>query len=218
MADHFVQKIIATSCLTDLGQVVDKIVLTHFPEDHLVPVPGGGAEKHPFMMGILINPTARNVSAHPEWCGPRYPFVGVKDFWRVVHRAGFLDSHMMDRIEASQHWSRGLAEDVLSALRKEGVYLTNVVKRSYPDSNFPDRATVDMFLPVLKKEIDLVRPTFVVAFGRFPFFHLTGRTIRLGDYHRSLVERGTLATFELSICSKPYRVIPCYFPSGRGDA
>lgn len=216
--DPFVRSVAACSRLADLWQIVDEIVLTYFPDDHLVPVPGGGAEKHPFIMGVLINPTARNASARPEWSGPRYPFVGVKPFWRVLHRAGFLDSEVMGTIESSGHWPPGLAEGVLNALRNEGIYLTNVVKRSYPDPDTPDRATLDMFLPVLKKEIDLVGPTLVVAFGRFPFFHLTGRTMHLADYHRSVTEKGTLNTFAIWVYSKAYRVIPCYFPIGRGDA
>ncbi|MGD9577487.1 MAG: uracil-DNA glycosylase family protein [Syntrophorhabdus sp.] len=203
--------------LSELREIIYMTKEKYFPLDDLHPVPGDGKAPYPIIMGIFINPTARNVSAHSEWSGPRYPFVGIRSFWRVFHRAGILDTAIMESIEGSRLWDGDLATLVLGALNKAGVYLTNLVKRAYHGPQLPDQRVVQVFLPLLLKEIELVHPQCIVTFGRFTFFQLTRKGIKLDEYYHAIDEKGSLECFTLTANSRSYRVIPCYFPVGRGD-
>jgi len=52
-------------------------------------------------------------------------------------------------------------------LRREDVYIANVVKCRPPENRNPEPDEVESCEPFLKKQIDLVRPKIVVALGKF---------------------------------------------------
>lgn len=52
-------------------------------------------------------------------------------------------------------------------LRREDVYIANVVKCRPPDNRNPEPDEVASCEPFLKKQIDLVRPEIIVALGKF---------------------------------------------------
>jgi uracil-DNA glycosylase family 4 len=52
-------------------------------------------------------------------------------------------------------------------LRREDVYIANVVKCRPPDNRNPELDEVASCEPFLKKQIDLVRPKIIVALGKF---------------------------------------------------
>jgi uracil-DNA glycosylase len=217
MNNEYATLIAKCSDLSELHEIIYKIKTRYFPQDDLHPVPGGGKTSRPEIMGILINPTERNISSHTEWSGPRFPFVGIKSFWRVFYKAGILDESIMRAIEGSNSWTYKLATDVMEAMIKRGVYLTNLVKRTYHSPRLPDLEMVNIFLPVLLKEIDLVRPMYIVTFGSFTLFHLTRLKLKLSEYYQSIHQTGSFEAFSVSIHSRSYTVIPCYFPVGRGN-
>jgi uracil-DNA glycosylase len=68
---------------------------------------------------------------------------------------------------------------------------------------------------LLWREIELVRPRRIVAFGILPFRHLTGRAIRL-DHYFSLMERRGSIEYVPALRGR-WPVAPCYFPVGRGN-
>jgi len=52
---------------------------------------GGGETKNPRFAFVFINPTHRNRSSAPDYDGTRrYPFIGVRHFYRFLADAGFL--------------------------------------------------------------------------------------------------------------------------------
>jgi hypothetical protein len=50
-----------------------------------------------------------------------------------------------------------------------------------------------------------------------PFEELTGKKIRLKDYYNEVVRVGKLKFFNLKISSFETKIVPCYFPVGRGN-
>ncbi|HEY1372256.1 MAG TPA: uracil-DNA glycosylase [Candidatus Binatia bacterium] len=52
-------------------------------------------------------------------------------------------------------------------LRREDVYIANVVKCRPPNNRDPEPDEVEACEPFLKKQVDLVRPKIIVALGRF---------------------------------------------------
>jgi uracil-DNA glycosylase family 4 len=52
-------------------------------------------------------------------------------------------------------------------LKREEVYITNVVKCRPPGNRDPEAAEIDACRPYLDRQIDLIRPRLVVTLGRF---------------------------------------------------
>ena len=199
-----------------LWEQVHKLHHRYFPGHHLAPILGGGQTKNPQIMFVFINPTARNISSDLNWKGPRFPFIGTKQIWRIFHRAGFLTPSLISLIEKNSRWSVEFAKELESFLQAQGLYLTNLVKWTGPDGSLPDRNKIDLFRPLLVREIEIVAPKYVVTFGSLPFKYLTGKTIKLGDYYDQVVRHG-LQSEEVQVGSAKTKVIPCYFPVGRGN-
>ena len=202
--------------LSELWRYVGDLNKTHFSDNNLMPIVGGGQAANPKVMFVFINPTARNISSDPNWKGLRYPFIGTKSVWRVFHRAGFLTDSLISRIEENSGWSVEFADELEGFLRERGLYLTNLVKWTGPDGSLPDRNKINIFMPLLIREVEIVSPKYLVTFGSIPFKYLTGKTITLGDYYDQVVRRG-LRPEEMRIGSVKAEVIPCYFPVGRGN-
>ena len=189
----------------------------HFPGHGLRPIPGGGQHVRPEAMFVFINPTAANVSASPGWEGMRAPFIGTRAVWRIFHQAGLIDDSLADEIAARKAWDVRFAEKVYGTLAGKGYYLTNLVKWAGHDAALPRAALVNLYLPILMREIAFVEPRRIIAFGLMPFGSLTKTPIRLADVHAQMMREGKTMSFPCTIKGRKYPVIPCYFPVGRGN-
>jgi len=182
-----------------------------------MPILGNGDINKPKIMFVFINPTSRNISSDKNWEGLRFPFIGTKQVWRIFHKAGLFDNELMDRIDNSIYWSIELTNHVLSFLQKKGFYFTNIVKCTGRDATLPNSKKTKLFLPILKKEIEIVKPKYIVSFGLIPLRYLIKEKIKLSDYYSKVIENKKLIFYDLSINSFKSKVIPCYFPVGRGN-
>jgi len=179
-------------------------------------VPGGGCEHEPELMLVFINPTVHNVSAHGEWPGTRFPFAGKPKLWSILAAAGIVGAELPDEMLALGPTPQ-MVERLIDEARRRSVYLTNLVKCVDDGSNLPSPERIAAALSLLQREIDLVRPRTIVAFGHLPFRALTGRSIRLADELWN-AEHGDIALYpSLPIGGRSYPVFPCYFPTGRGN-
>jgi len=203
--------------LADLWDHVDDINMKNFPSNHLAPIVGNGKSSYPKFMFVFINPTSRNISSDPSWKGHRFPFIGTKQVWRIFHRAGLFDDALMEQINKQSTWSIGFADKVLLFLQKKSFYITNIVKWTGKDASLPDSEKINLFLPVLKREIEIVKPKYIITFGLIPFQNLTNKKIKLSDYHSAVKKADKLQFYDLDISDSGSKVIPCYFPVGRGD-
>ncbi len=186
----------------------------HFSCDNLAWIPGGGCTDKPRLMLLFINPTARNISADPFWQGVRYPWIGVTHFWKWLAGTGLLNEKLLTKMQ-DQGWSCELATEIHEYLVTKRLYITNIVKRTGQDAELPNSKLQNLFLPILKKEIALVKPEKIIAFGRIPFEKLTGQKIKLADVYDKAKITGNLLSY--SVIDMNVRVIPCYFPMGRGN-
>lgn len=203
--------------LTELWEEAKSINRIHFPTNRLEMIPGNGNESKPEFMFIFINPTSKNHSAHSAWNGPRLPFMGIRAAWRVFHRAGFLNDEIMKSIENEKDWSMGVAEGLFKTICSQSLYFTNIVKWTGEDSALPDRKKISLFLPILRKEIEIVKPKRIVTFGGMPFQALMGMPITIGKYYEQTVAEKKAHPYNLEIGAHKTIVYPCYFPTGRGN-
>ncbi|MBR9678445.1 MAG: hypothetical protein GOU97_04115 [Nanoarchaeota archaeon] len=205
------------NCLEELWELVHELNKKHFSENNLKPVLGGGKTPRPKFMFVFINPTARNISSKPEWTGPRFPFIGTKHVWRIFHKAGLLNEDLMNEIDNASDWSIKFTNKVLKFLCDKSFYFTNLVKWTGCDATLPDSKKINLFLPILKREIGIVKPDYVIAFGLIPFEKLAGRRIKLRDYYSKIMKNNQLIFYETLIGPAKIMVAPCYFPVGRGN-
>jgi DNA polymerase len=201
--------------LQDIWKKVDKLS-KKFPSDYN-PILGNGKCYRPKFLLVFINPTKANISSHPGWPGFRAPFIGTKPVWRVLHKAGWFNDQLIKVINASDTWSPRFADIVYKSLARRGLYLTNIVKWTGETAELPKAKKIRAYLPLLKKEIEIVKPKYIITMGLIPFEYLTGRKIKLGEYYKEAMKTKKLKAYDLKIGSKTYKVIPCYFPVGRGE-
>jgi len=201
--------------LEDIWKQVDALN-KRFPSKYR-PIMGNGKWSHPKFMLVFINPTKANISSHPGWPTFRAPFIGTKPVWRVLHKAGWFNSQLIKVINASDTWSPRFAKIVYESIARKGFYLTNIVKWTGETAELPKADKIKAYLPLLKKEIEIVKPRYIVTMGLIPFENLTGHKIKLTEYYKEIMKTKKLKTYDLKIDSKTYQVIPCYFPVGRGD-
>ncbi|MGH2442908.1 MAG: uracil-DNA glycosylase, partial [Chloroflexota bacterium] len=55
----------------------------------------------------------------------------------------------------------------LAGIRRDGVYITNVVKHRPPGNRDPEPAELAACLPYLQRQIEVVQPRIIVTLGRF---------------------------------------------------
>lgn len=203
--------------LEKLWDEVYKLNTKHFPDNNLMPILGNGKNYKPKIMFVFINPTAKNISSDKNWKGPRFPFIGTKQIWRIFYRAGLLDDDLIKEINNNSSWSIGFTERVLQFLKEKSFYFTNIVKWTGKDSTLPDSRKINLFLPILEKEIELVQPEYIITFGLIPFEKLVKQKIKLSKYYENLIQKEEITYYNIKINEIKTKVIPCYFPIGRGN-
>jgi DNA polymerase len=205
------------SSLDKLWLYTKKLHKKHFPESRLEPILAGGRLRNPKYMFVFINPTYRNISSNPSWEGKRRPWTGTKYIWKIFHQAGQFDKDLFEEIDRKNSWDVDFADKVYKHLDDRSFYFTNLVKWTGENADLPNTKKINIFIPILKKEIEIVNPQTIVTFGRIPFKELTGEEIRLGEYYEDAIVNKVLKKYNLEINDRKYNLVPCYFPVGRGN-
>lgn len=92
-----------------------------------------------------------------------------------------------------------------TGLKREEMYISNTVKfrptRISPAGRVvnrtPSQQEISMFLPFLKKEIELVSPGIIVTLGNVPLRALMGSDVTVGDVHGTLMKYGNRSLFSM---------------------
>jgi len=206
-----------TKQLNLLWKEVSKLDRELNHNNSLKPILGCGKKEKPKFMFLFINPTKRNVSSNPNWKGLRAPFIGTKNVWKVFYKAGLFEDELMKSIEHNERWSYEFANDVYRYMEGNDFYLTNIVKSTKNDASQPKSKEINLFIPLLKKEIEIVKPRYIICFGLIPFNSLIKEKIKLSNYFDTFTKTRELISYDLNINAFKTKVIPCYFPVGRGN-
>ena len=199
--------------LTRLYARIDRCRFCRRDRNRLLHIHGAGARR-PDLMLVLVNPTHRNLSADPAGvhaAGPRFPFIGVRQFWRVLAAGGLIDRKIAASLPPRAAWRPEHTDLVRRELVRRRLYLSNIVKCCYPHGDYPAPEVVRDQLGLLGEEIRLVRPRRLVAFGALVLKTLTGRNIKLSD-PRQLSAGAVEIVSGLGV-----PVAACHFPIGRGS-
>jgi len=92
-------------------------------------------------------------------------------------------------------------------LKRENIYISNVVKirpfklspkTGKPVNRPPDASELNLFIPYLKKEIDIINPKIIVTLGNTALRAvLDDKTASIGDYHGKISHKNNLSIFAL---------------------
>src|SRR3954449_12402216 len=79
-------------------------------------------------------------------------------------------------------------DELLAAagLARSGVWITNVVKARPPKNRDPRAPEIAHWMPVLERELEIIRPRFVVPLGRHALKHFAPLA-KIGEVHGTLV-------------------------------
>jgi uracil-DNA glycosylase len=168
--------------------------------------------KNPRYMLVLINPTHRNLSSQPGYIGPRFPFIGVRQFWNVLGGGGLIGKAITQDLPLRNKWTADHTSLLQKELEKNKLFLTNIVKCCYPHGDYPSQEVIDAQKSILQEEIRFIKPKQIIAFGGLTFKTLTGENIKLSEYWLKKDR-----TFNESLSGLNIPITPCYFPIGRGS-
>lgn len=93
-----------------------------------------------------------------------------------------------------------MIENVL-CLKREDVYITNIVKCKPPHNAEPTPDEANTCLPFLKKQIEAIRPKIVVALGSIALKYLTTNELKISKVRGTIIKQGDLT------------IIPTFHPS-----
>ena len=60
-------------------------------------------------------------------------------------------------------------------LRREDVYITNVVKDRPPENRDPTQEEIDLYAPFLDRQIEIIQPKVIATLGRFSMVYIMNR-------------------------------------------
>lgn len=166
----------------------------------------GGKFKNPKVALVFINPTRTNISSAPDWKGGRFPFVGVTRFWQILADSGWIAEGAVAKF-GNFGWNEDAIKLLEEDLQKKGIYITNLVKCTYPNADYPKKGVFDYHLPLFEKELKIINPKAIISFGGLTTKYLTGENLIFKKYFEN----------PKSLRYGDVTVHPCYFPVGRGS-
>lgn len=173
---------------------------------------GAGYVQAPDVLLMFMNPTGKNISAQKQWPGLRAPWIGTKNVWKILHALNVLSEDIFQQIIrfSPTDWNPSFAEAVYSDLAKRKLYVTNLAKCTQDDAKHLSDKVFRTYLENTKKEIDIVQPKKIIAFGNQVSSILLDKPITVSSYSGKQKE-------VLIINNREYDVYPVHYPVGQGQ-
>ncbi|MDD3341622.1 MAG: uracil-DNA glycosylase family protein [Bacilli bacterium] len=171
---------------------------------------GAGDIKNPKVCFIFMNPTGRNVASDKNWDGIKSLWLGTKNIWKLFDALGLIspDTYKSIKEQKPKDWtpafSRSLYEDVAS----HHVYMTNLGKCTQVDAKPLPNKVFKEYLPLLEKEIALVKPKILITFGNQVSSCILNQNVSVSTCRKQFYEK--------EIEGHTYKVYPVYYPVGQG--
>ncbi len=182
--------------------------------DTLPPVWSGGQADRPVLALVFVNPTYRNQGVRENWPDDlRAPHIGFRRIWSFLVSCQLLPGYAAGRLPSDQGWDRAAAEDIYRSAADSGLYVTNLVKACRTTSVMPTVKLARSYRDLLMTELGIVRPWGCVAMGSLVTSVMTGKGFRVRDGYEHLGRTG----YPLVLAAGDQKIIPSYFPSGRGE-
>jgi len=172
---------------------------------------GAGCISSPKILFLFMNPTARNISALPNWKGIRAQWIGTKNIWKLFYALNILAYDTFCEIQENgcEIWTEEFAENIYDSLNKKSVYVTNLAKCTQDDARALKNGVFKAYLENTKEEICAVNPTKIISFGNQVSSILLSQNIKVSEYKKQEKEI-------VNIKGRTFDVYPVYYPIGQG--
>ena len=96
-------------------------------------------------------------------------------------------------------------------LKREEVYITNIVKDRPPENRDPLPSEIEVYGPFLDKQIDIIRPGVVVTLGRFSMQYIMKKFGM--DFEIEPISKAHGKSYATIASYGPITIIPLYHPA-----
>ena len=195
--------------LNSLNKEYDKLQKI-YGDPNLHSIYNGGCETNPDICFVFMNPTGKNIASLPDWKGPHHPWLGTKNIWDLFFAVNLLDENIYQEIKNKKgsEWTPLFAKEVYQNITDHKVFITNLGKctqidaRPLKDSYFKD------YLPLLEKEIKIIKPKVVILFGNQVSSIFLDKKISVSQTRKTYSEK--------IIGKETYKSFPVFYPVGNG--
>ena len=195
--------------LSSLNKEYDKLQKI-YGDPNLHSIYNGGCEENPDICFVFMNPTGRNIASLPGWKGPYHPWLGTKQIWDLFFATNLLDKKIYQEIKSlkGNEWTPEFCTKVYQNIKKHKIFITNLGKctqidaRPLKDSYFKD------YLPLLEKEIKIIKPKIIILFGNQVSSIFLDKKISVSQTRKQYFER--------KLSNKTYKCFPVFYPVGNG--
>lgn len=181
-----------------------------YGDPNLHSIYNGGCDINPKICFVFMNPTGRNIASTPGWNGPYSPWIGTKNIWDLFIATNLIDKKIYDEIKSTKgsEWTPEFAKKVYQNISEHHIFITNLGKctqidaRPLKDSSFKD------YLPLLEKEISIIKPQIIILFGNQVSSIFLNQKISVSQCRKKYYEK--------KISKINYKCFPIYYPVGNG--
>jgi len=166
----------------------------------------GGKKENPSICFVFMNPTAGNIAAEKDWDGPRYPWLGTKNIWKLFNKLELLDDNILEEIEKKKKldWTKEFSEKVYKNIENHDIYITNLAKCTQIDARPLKDDYYKAYLKLFMKEMSIVKPKRIVLFGNQVSSIVLGEKIKVSEVRKKKFE-----------CNG-YEMYSVFYPVGNG--
>lgn len=166
----------------------------------------GGKKENPNICFVFMNPTAGNIAAEKNWDGPRYPWLGTKNIWKLFNKLELLDNDILKEIESKKKldWTKEFSEKVYKNIEDHDIYITNLAKCTQIDARPLKDDYYKAYLKLFMKEMSIVKPKRIVLFGNQVSSIVLGEKIKVSEVRKKKFE-----------CNG-YEMYSVFYPVGNG--
>ena len=181
-----------------------------YGDPNLHSIYNGGLEENPDICFVFMNPTGRNIASLPGWKGPYHPWIGTKNIWDLFIATNLIDQEIYNEIKniKGSEWTPEFATKVYQNIKDHKIFITNLGKCTQKDARpLTDNYFKD-YLPLLEKEISIIKPKIIILFGNQVSSIFLNQKISVSQTRKQYFER--------NISRHKYKCFPIYYPVGNG--
>lgn len=195
--------------LSSLNKEYDKLQKI-YGDPNLHSIYNGGCEENPDICFVFMNPTGRNIASQPGWKGPFHPWLGTKQIWDLFFATNLIDEDIYNKIKSlkGNEWTQEFCNEVYDNVKKHKIFITNLGKCTQIDARpLKDNYFLD-YLPLLEKEIKIIKPKVIVLFGNQVSSIFLNQKISVSQTRKQY--------FEKVLSKQKYKCFPIFYPVGNG--
>ena len=102
-----------------------------------------------------------------SWEGRKSPWLGTKNIWKLFYKVNLLSEDILNQINEKKpkDWDYQFCDYVYDEISKNKVFITNLGKCTQIDARPLPNEVLKKYLDLLFKEIDIIKPKVIIAFG-----------------------------------------------------